>query len=96
MIKTVVETFRLDHCKTSSNDAIYQQAAINSSAIITSIGDVLDVCLKKSTTPSTKLPGLERQMYYVQSLERNRNWFEQELLKQIREEKSKHESTSTT
>ena len=95
MIKTVLVTFHLDHCKTSSDDPIYQQAAINSSAIITSIGDVLDVCLKKSTTPSTKLPGLERQMYYVQSLERNRNWIEQGLLKQVQGEKLLHESSST-
>ena len=72
MIKTLLVTFHLDSCKDSkSEDAIYQKAAINSSAIITNIGEVLDVFLRKSTTPSKKLPGLERQMSYVQSLERN-------------------------
>ena len=94
MLKTVLVTFHLDNCKDSkSENTIYQQAAINSSAIITNIGDVLDVCLRKSTTPSKKLPGLERQTYYMQSLERNRKWFEQELLKQMQEEKLQFEST---
>ena len=51
-------------------------------------------------TPSTMLPGLERPLHYVHSLERNKAWFEQQLVKQQQEEQAERElnspSTSTS
>ena len=48
----------------------------------------------------TLMPGLERPMHYVHSLERHKAWYEQELVKQQQEEKAEHEynapSTSTS
>ena len=70
------------------DDEKYHQAAINSSAIITGIGDVLDVCLNKSTSPNKNLPGIERVLHYPFSLERNRRWIEQGVLEQIQENKT--------
>ena len=48
----------------------------------------------------TLMPGLERPMHYVHSLERHKAWYEQELVKQQQEEKAERElnapSTSTS
>ena len=48
----------------------------------------------------TMMPGLERPMHYVHSLERHKAWYEQELVKQQQEEKAEREfnapSTSTS
>ena len=48
----------------------------------------------------TLMPGLERPMYYVHSMERHKAWYEQELVKQQQKEKAEHEfnapSTSTS
>ena len=48
----------------------------------------------------TMMPGLERPMHYVHSLERHKAWYEQELVKQQQEEKAEHKynapSTSTS
>ena len=42
-------------------------------------------------TPDTMLPGLERPLHYVHSLERNKAWFEQQLAKQQQEEQAERE-----
>ena len=39
----------------------------------------------------TLMPGLERPMHYVHSLERHKAWYEQELVKQQQEEKAERE-----
>lgn len=41
--------------------------------------------------PTNLLPGLERPLHYVHSLERHKTWFEQELVKQQQAEQSQRE-----
>ena len=71
--------------ETADSESPIALATITSSPVITS---------------ETMMPGLERPMHYVHSLERHKAWYEQELVKQQQEEKSQRElnapSTSTS
>ena len=71
--------------ETADSESPIALATITSSPVITS---------------ETMMPGLERPMHYVHSLERHKAWYEQELVKQQQEEKAEREinapSTSTS
>ena len=64
----------------------------------TSVSPKALATIKRSPVIKSKtlMPGLERPLHYVHSLERHKAWYEQELVKQQQEEKINRYSNYTT